>query len=186
MENELRKTINRSTAQRKGRNSYYIKDGCAYVKLTCSTKTMICDEEDWERWKSFTWQESGGYARTRILGKHTRFHRLVVNAPKGMEIDHINRNKLDNRKSNLRIVSHKANMLNRGKTRKSTTGIAGVYQKKGDTKYFAQIKVNEERLYLGKFESIEEAKKARLNAEKEYRDTFIEKETLQAGCFFNK
>lgn len=86
-------------------------------------------------------------------------HRLICCAEKNEEIDHINRNKLDNRKSNLRIVAHWENSHNRSKGN-------GVRKPKGRNKWCAQIYVNNKRIYLGSFGTKEEAMNARINAEK--------------------
>ena len=64
------------------------------------------------------------FARNRKTRKTTALARIIVKAKKGQVVDHINRNPLDNRRSNLRIVTHRQNMLNR--ILKSSTGFVGV------------------------------------------------------------
>lgn len=66
------------------------------------------DNEDFEVVKDFNWCLSkNGYAFSNIGGY---MHRLIMNPPKDMEVDHIDRNKLDNRRYNLRICTHIENM----------------------------------------------------------------------------
>lgn len=68
----------------------------------------IVDDEDYEYLNQFNWQHSNYACRgIRINKKLTviQMHRVIMNAPKGMVVDHINHNKLDNRRSNLRIVT---------------------------------------------------------------------------------
>ena len=102
--------------------------------------------------------DQDGYA-IRRGGK--RFHRLVIGAEAGQIVDHINHNKLDNRIENLRIVTSQENARNR---RKQT----GVFQRKENGKWQAQIMVNYKNIRLGCYETYEEALQARLKAEQEY------------------
>ena len=75
-----------------------------YVKLD-DYNEMICDIEDWMRLKDRHWRLDGaGYVVTSIKKKYTSFHRVVMIPEKGKVVDHINHNKLDNRKNNLRVV----------------------------------------------------------------------------------
>ena len=81
-------------------------------------KTTLVDDDDYEKYKDIRWYLSDmGYAviRKRIGGKKKtlRLHRLITNCPDGLVVDHINRDKLDNRKSNLRCVTQAVNMQNR-------------------------------------------------------------------------
>ena len=76
------------------------------------------------------------------------------------EIDHINRNKADNRICNLRNVTHQVNVWN--------TNAKGYYFNKARKKYCAKIKVNNKRLYLGCYDTPEEARQAYLNAKQKY------------------
>lgn len=78
---------------------------------------VLIDKEDLNTFNKFKWHISDtGYVVWRgILGstkKTVRLHRLVIGAKEGEIVDHINRNKLDNRKSNLRIVDHSTNVRN--------------------------------------------------------------------------
>lgn len=72
------------------------------------------------------------------------------------EIDHINRNKLDNRKSNLRICNRSINMQNRGVNKNNTSGYKGIYINKSG-KYVAHCQINKTRKSLGAYKTLEEA-----------------------------
>lgn len=157
-------------------NSYQIKENSVYVTLTNTRNVMICDIDDWERLKEYTWHERNGYALSSSKGKPERFHRKVKLCPKGYEIDHINRNPLDNRKDNLRIVTRKANSLNKDKYISNKSGRIGVYSYHG--RYIAEIYVDGKKMYLGCYGTKEEAIKSREEAEEKYAKPFIEKETL--------
>lgn len=88
--------------------------GTAEVHLTNTTQVALVDEEDYERVASFgEWYKSDtGYAIRRYKNSTLRMHRLVNDTPKGVHTDHINHDRLDNRKSNLRTVSEAMNAQN--------------------------------------------------------------------------
>ena len=110
-----------------------------------------------------------GYIRIKLHATAYSAHRLAWcyvygEFPRG-EIDHINGKRSDNRIENLRDVSAKTNSKNR-KTRKDNgTGFLGVTQKEGKGKYRARIHVGGKELYLGCFEKISDAVKARVDAD---------------------
>ena len=89
------------------------------IYLANTERYAIVDEEDYNFVNSFSpWYENdGGYAvkKTRIKGANVsiRMHRLIANPPKGLVVDHINGNRLDNRRNNLRCVSQAINSWNR-------------------------------------------------------------------------
>ncbi len=95
---------------------------------------------------------SNGYAR---IGKKY-LHRLVISASAGDIVDHINQNKLDNRKENLRIVSKALNNYNKQINNKLGRGI---YFDKYGKRYRACISHNNKTEKLGSFKNIEDAKK---------------------------
>ena len=100
------------------------------------------------------------YARTAIWNRVKKkndtvgIHQILMNPPKGMEVDHKNHNGLDNRRQNLRIATKQQNMFNLPKTN-LTTGFRGV-TKKGSL-FTARVSSEKERLYLGVFNTAEEA-----------------------------
>jgi len=102
-----------------------------------------------------------GYIRVKFLGKTYGAHRLAWFLVHGVwptkHIDHINGNSLDNRLINLRECSHKENHGNR-KKEDNVSGFKGVSPK--DKKWQARICHNYKRIYLGLFETAEEAAKA--------------------------
>jgi hypothetical protein len=84
--------------------------------------------------------------------------------PKG-EIDHVNRDSLDNRIANLRDVSQSENARNRPQQANSTSGVKGVYWHKASQRWQAQIAVNGKQIHLGLFDTLDEAARARFIAE---------------------
>lgn len=92
-------------------------------------KYTLVDVEDVEKVASYKWHVSdNGYVINRTHGKTVRIHRLIMNTPKYMDTDHINHNKLDNRKTNLRICTRSANLRNR-------LDVKGYYYSKKRNKY---------------------------------------------------
>ena len=84
--------------------------------------------------------------------------------PENAEIDHINHVRDANRLVNLRFATQGENLKNQSVSSKNTSGVTGVYFSKARKKYIAQIKVNQETIYLGIFETLEEAAAARAEA----------------------
>lgn len=97
--------------------------------------------------------------------KHTvLLHRIVTRAARGMMVDHLNGNTLDNRKHNLRICTHAENMRNlAGALPTSLTGVRGVSPM--GRKFRARITLGDKNIHLGTFDTIAEAQDARINAE---------------------
>ena len=97
------------------------------IQLTQGKVTLI-DDEDYKVLSNYNWcyHKKDG-AVTRNLGTIIKLHRVIIKTPKGMEVDHINGNKLDNRKENLRICTHSENMKNtKIKRVNNTSGYKGV------------------------------------------------------------
>lgn len=128
-------------------------------------KFAIVDDQDFERVSKFKWfLHSRGYAvRNSRLKKGPRLvfmHRQIILTPKGKHTDHINANKLDNRRNNLRTCSASENGMNRGKTRSNTSGFKGVFWHGKNKKWCAYINTGKRKFYLGSFLIKKEAAKA--------------------------
>ena len=93
-------------------------------------------------------------------------HRVINNTPDDMQTDHINRNKLDNRKKNLRTVTTQQNQRNTNLSKNNTSGYIGVYLNKRVNKWMAYIWVNYKQIHLGYFKDIEDAIEVRKQAER--------------------
>lgn len=120
---------------------------------------------------SKTWRiDDLGYVR----GSHPerkRLHQyLMGNAPEGFEIDHINRDRADCRRENLRIVSLSEQLFNRGVRKDNTSGMPGVFQTRSG-KWQSRIHAQGQCITLGTFKSFEKACAARLAAEQKYHPT---------------
>lgn len=138
------------------RNRYEEKEDSVIVFFN-SGGHFVCDKEDIELVKSRTWYlNSNGYARDSN-GEY--FHKLLIDTQEGYVVDHINRNKLDNRKNNLRVCSPSDNSHNMSLFCTNNTGHTGVYARKNG-KYSAVIVADYKTIRLGTFETFEEACKA--------------------------
>lgn len=114
-----------------------------------------------------------GYLSGRILGAKHLSHRVIWAMetgtwPKG-QIDHVNGVRTDNRISNLRDVSHTENQKNAKRRSDNSSGVTGVSWLKHSSKWSAQIKHEGKQIYLGLFDSLDDAIEARKAAEVKYR-----------------
>lgn len=108
------------------------------------------------------------YRRPTVKGgkhKTVLMHRVIMDPPDGMEIDHLNRNTLDNRRCNLRIATRSENHLNRGVSAKSKSGVSGVAWDAVRKKWRASITVRGAVHELGRFSEIEDTIAVRREAE---------------------
>lgn len=137
-----------------------------YDKNCEETARALIDLDDIDKVKDYKWYLRKDYVSNKTNGFN--LHRLVMDCPEDMVVDHINHNKLDNRKSNLRICTHQQNDINKSKTSKNTSGIVGVGWVKSRNKWRAYIGLNNKFINLGYFNTKEAAIQARKNAEIEY------------------
>ena len=122
-------------------------------------KVALVDDEDFARVGLHKWYyHSTGYARRTVHIGHGRkhrttgvefLHRSVIQAPDGWQVDHINHNKLDCRRANLRLCTHGQNITNRSSQARSTSQYKGVHFTKN--RWQATIQVNGKSIYLGRF-----------------------------------
>ena len=110
-----------------------------------------------------------GYAASRDNnGKPCLVHRLLLGASEGGVVDHINRNKKDNRLENLRLTDKSVNAFNTGVRKNNKSGTTGVWFRRDTKKWSAEIKKDGVKHCLGSFLTKEEAMKARAKAEAVY------------------
>lgn len=126
------------------------------ILLTRGASTKV-SPEDFEYLSQFSWcLGAKGYA-TKALPrqgspqKRIRLHNLLLNPPKGMLVDHINRDVLDNRRENLRLVTLEQNQQNAGVRKDSQSGFKGVSWNSHDRCWIATCQANNKRRFLGRF-----------------------------------
>lgn len=140
------------------------------INLTNSNLVALIDKADFDYINKFNWSlSSKGYVVTIVKNKYTRMHRLILKAPSKLEVDHIDGNKLNNSRTNLRLATHSQNAMNRKKIN-SRSGYKGVY--KNWNRWRAVIKLNQQYIYLGNFTNVIEAAKAYNIAAQKYFGEF--------------
>lgn len=138
------------------------KDGIAFISVTNNqtntTYEMLLDDEDYHKLKNTHVNYNNGYGRFRSDGKHVMVHRYLLDVDANEIVDHINLNKLDNRRSNLRIATHSENSQNRNKSSGSSKYV-GVSKIKND-RWRAYITHDKKQQNLGYYDIEEDAAKA--------------------------
>lgn len=132
--------------------------------------------EDLDLIESYNWYLDGNYLKaSKKPYVNKKLHRIIaerMNLDMNLQVDHINADKLDNRRENLRTATVQQNGQNRGKYSCNTSGFKGVSWDKRDNKWFSQINVNGKRIFLGRFETPELAAKAYNDAAIKYHGEF--------------
>lgn len=127
----------------------------------------IIDAEDAERIAGYRWRAERGkhtvYAVANVergSRKTVKLHRLILDAPSGVEVDHVNRQGLDCRRQNLRLATHQDNQRNRAKQLGNSSRYKGVGWHKATRSWRARIKVDNRTEELGGFSDEEAAARA--------------------------
>lgn len=148
-------------------------------------RIALIDDEDYPLIAGLTWyatpgrrgQIKGAYAFVKqwhpLWGKYKRIamHRLIMNFPEGMMVDHIDCNTLDNRRSNLRVATAAQNVWNARLRYNNRYGIKGI-QKEVTGRFVARMEHHGERIYLGIYDTPEEAGAAYAAAVIKYKGEF--------------
>lgn len=162
----------------KFRNTYDLS-GTYGVGYTNKGEKFYFDIEDFDKIKQYCWRiDKDGYVVTNLPSSESAtrslipLHRLVLQAKKDDVVDHIKHNTVDNRKSQLRIVTRSQNSINAQIRSNNKSGITGVYFYPKTQKWTAEIKVNKKKIFLGYFQNMEDAVKARKEAEETYHGEY--------------
>lgn len=129
-------------------------DGVAIITCKDGSQVLV-DDNDWRSVHVHSWFLDNGYVHNAKKG---RLHRFLMNPAPDEIIDHINQNKLDNRRSNLRIVSYSVNNNNRPKQSGCTSRYKGVYFDASRGLWGARIQKNHHVSFLGRFKTEDEAR----------------------------
>lgn len=170
--------IIQSSKDRNKKYNTYDLSGEYGIGYTSKGEEFYFDLEDYGKIKDYCWHISGnGYVQAQKPDKkRINLHSLIL--PSTNIVDHINRNKNDCRKSNLRICSYSENNRNNGLKKNNTSGIIGVNWNKTQNKWQARVHMNGKAIHLGFFSDMTEAIKARLLAEQKYYGEFAPQKHL--------
>lgn len=150
------------------KNKYVIDGDTLIVYNRKDNREMLFDADDFDKVNQHTWCIAkfgkAEYIETVVEKKVILVHRMILNAPKDKEVDHINGNKLDNRKSNLRLATSQINKHNYTKAK-------GYSWCKRDKRFKARIVINYKTINLGDYKTEDEARKAYLEAKAIYHPT---------------
>jgi len=137
------------------------------ISFDIKNATALIDREDADFVSDYVWHlhKAGhctylrGYKRGQPGASRALkyLHRLIMDAPAGMDVDHINGNGLYNRRENLRVCTRSQNNANRHRTQSKSSPIKGVHFEKYTGRWRAEIHLNGKRHTLGRFDHIEDA-----------------------------
>ena len=132
------------------------------IPLTRNYFTKV-DNEDYKKFASFRWyaafdkreKKNRACRKVKINGKWSTEHlaRVIMKAPKGIYIDHINQNTLDNRRCNLRFCNESTNQMNMKRRKDNISGYKGVSWFKSSKAWYTSITKNGTRYYFGPYRS---------------------------------
>lgn len=152
------------------KNKYEIRGDVTAIFVNYKGKVIetIIDTDDLEHVESFpnSWFGAKTGENVYVLGtvkkKMISLHRWIMGKPVGKVVDHINHDTLNNRKSNLRIVSRRDNSCNlKEKTRKNnTSGYRGITWSKNEKRWLANVQVGGKKVLFRLFDNLEDARKA--------------------------
>lgn len=166
----LKKANEVNEANKYDNNIYEEKSDCWALHI--GDNEVLFDKEDYDLVKPYVWRITSGYAYTGHLKdvNLTSMHHLILKKynpnltfDSHIQTDHINRNRFDNRKQNLRVVTVNDNLKNRGMFKNNTSGCKGVSMVNG--LWRASIGCNNENYVLGNFTNFDDAVNARKDAE---------------------
>ena len=144
-------------------------------------KVALVDDEDFEELNKHKWfAHKNGHTFYALRNSKTEnkyrkliyMHRVIMNTPDDMNTDHIDRDGLNNQKSNLRVCTYAENCRNKKKSPLNTSGYKGVHLHKATQKWTSQLRVDGKLISFGYFPSKELAYQAYLEGVKKYHKEF--------------
>jgi hypothetical protein len=130
------------------------------IPLSKGYEAMV-DDADYVELSKYNWYVKGNgpyYAHRKIYYKHQSMHNLLLSPPQGLLVDHIDLNGLNNQRSNLRLATFSQQMMNRSSS--GAEKYKGVRQQPKNKKWDVRITLDKKQIYLGYFDTPEEAARA--------------------------
>lgn len=151
-------------------NKYEFFDSYFIGYASNTNEIFYLDIDDYEKIKKHCWLENDkGYIISRMNSKNILLHRFVMDLyDSNIILDHINLDKKDNRKSNIRISDRQLNGINRYHNKNNKLGFKGVSKIVNSDKYMARIMIDGKSIHLGCYDTIEQAYESRKLAEIQY------------------
>lgn len=152
------------------------------IKLSQGKQAQV-SPEDYERVSQYKWSydtHNDCAVRSIFLGREggkqksitVNMHRFIMGTPKGKDTDHINGNRLDNRRENLRICSHKENRRNSKLSKANKSGYKGVSWSNKYNKWGVRIMTDRKYKHVGYFHFVTQAALAYNEAAKKYHGEY--------------
>lgn len=159
------------------------KEDYAEIHIEKDNKSLIVliDKDDIEKVQKFKWNVKYdktidnyyvySHERNNYINRKTlRLHRFLMNCPKDLQVDHVNRNTLDNRKCNLKVCTLQENLNNKGEYKNNTSGYKNIHYSKANKTFVCEIKRNNKMVFYKTCKNLEELVKL--------RDKFLESEVM--------
>lgn len=164
------------------KNRYEVRGDVTVIYLNNGLETTI-STEDLDKVNSYpcTWfahahRNGTYYVKGKYRGVTYRLHRVITDCPENLMPDHLDRNPLNNTRSNLEVKTNRLNVYN-SHNKRNKSGYPGVSFQKATEKWKAQIRIEGKIKYLGIYEKVEDAIEARKKAEKEYLGGIIHEDS---------
>ena len=134
----------------------------SYKLILSNGDVVVLDKQDYKTYSGYRWYNHDGYAarRDQSANKIVFLHRLINNTPDKLVTDHINGNRLDNRRSNLRSCTRRQNSYNSGSSRRTPKYPYVGITKLPYGKWRARISPDKTTIHLGVFNTAKDAAKA--------------------------
>jgi len=126
------------------------------ITVLHTDEIAVVDDIDYDLVSGYVWGLNGGYPRATVNKKQIYMHHLIIGKIKGKYVDHINGNRYDNRRENLRFCSHGQNRMN-SVSRTGRSKYKGVYYNKEKSGWDARISAYCKRHFLGRYKEEESA-----------------------------
>ncbi len=155
---------------RKPHKNFFINRDTVEIAITSKDidKIATVDLEDWDKVKSYSWYMGEGYVVTVVNKRSIPIHYFLLPKKKGFITDHIDRNTLNNKKSNLRYATAQQNNWNRSKSKSNTTGFIGLIYLKKRGIYVARLQNKDVGSSKDKIEAAKIRDRAALNLYKDF------------------